>query len=185
MTVTVTLSENIAERLQAQAAEFHLSLDALVEKLLADALPVYETNGFHAPADDDDLPSLEEVVAMIKATPPNPDAIHPATKTVAQLIAELEANPPKKSDITPEEWDRLWAEFEQELKVADRAKLDLLNPFQQQIVVAYIDSLLKTQTVVNKRDKRRLLNLSVWTEQDLQPIEEAQARINAWQLPAF
>jgi len=65
------------------------------------------------------------------------------------------------------------------------AKLDLLNPFQQQIVVAYIDSLLKTQTVVNKRDKSRLLNLSVWTEQYLQPIEEAQARINAWQLPAF
>lgn len=121
MTVTVTLSEAIAERLQAQADEFHLSLDALVEKLLADALPVVETNGFHAPADDDALLSLEEVVAMIKATPPNPDAIHPATKTVAELMAELAANPPEKSDITPEEWDRLWAEFEQELKAADRA----------------------------------------------------------------
>ena len=65
------------------------------------------------------------------------------------------------------------------------AKLDLLNAFQQQTVVAYIDSLLKTQTAVDKRDKSRLLTLSVWTEQDLQPIEEAQARINAWQLPVF
>ena len=65
------------------------------------------------------------------------------------------------------------------------AKLDLLNAFQQQTVVAYIDSLLKTQTAVDKRDKSRLLTLSVWTERDLQPIEEAQARINAWQLPVF
>lgn len=121
MSLTVTLSENIAERLLAHADEFHLPLDALVEKLLADALPVVEANGFHAPAYDDDLLSLEEVVAMIKATPPNPNAIHPATKTVADLMAELEANPPEKSDITPEEWDRLWAEFEQGLKAADRA----------------------------------------------------------------
>ena len=65
------------------------------------------------------------------------------------------------------------------------AKLNLLNPFQQQTVVAFIDTLLKTQTAVDKRDKSRLLTLSVWTEQDLQPIEEAQARLNAWQLPAF
>src|SRR5437764_178937 len=104
MTVTVTLSERLSEHLQVYADKFHLSLDDLVEKLLADALPVAETNGFHVPADDDDLPSLEEVVAMIKATPPNPNAVHPATKTVAQLMAELEANPPEKSDITPEEW---------------------------------------------------------------------------------
>ena len=65
------------------------------------------------------------------------------------------------------------------------AKLNLLNSFQQQTVVALIDALLKTQTTVEKRDKSRLLTLSVWTEQDFQPIEEAQARINAWQLPAF
>ena len=64
-------------------------------------------------------------------------------------------------------------------------KLGLLHPFQQQTVVALIDSLLKTQTVVDKRDKSGLLNISVWTEQDLQPIEEAQDRINAWQLPVF
>lgn len=64
-------------------------------------------------------------------------------------------------------------------------KLDLLNAFQQQTVVAFIDSLLKAQTVVEKRDKRSLLNLSIWTEQDLQQIEEAQDRINAWQIPAF
>jgi hypothetical protein len=121
MTVTVTLSENIAERLQAHADEFHLSLDALVEKLLADALPVAETNGFHGPANDDDLPALEEVVTRIKATPPNPDAIHPATKSVDELIADLQANPPSDELLTFEEMWPHWQAFEQELKDMDQA----------------------------------------------------------------
>ena len=124
MTTSVKLSAPVAERLQTLAAKVHLPLDTLVERMLIDSLPVYETNGFHATADqlaDDDSPTLEEIVAMIKATPPNPNAIHPATKTAAELIAELEADPPEASDITPDEWDRLWAAFEAELKAADYA----------------------------------------------------------------
>ena len=124
MTTSVKLSASVAERLQTQAAKVHLPLDTLVERMLIDSLPVYETNGFHATADqlaDDDSLTLEEIVAMIKATPPNPNAIHPATKTAAELIAELEADPPEASDITPDEWDRLWAAFEAELKAADYA----------------------------------------------------------------
>jgi hypothetical protein len=120
MTVTVTLSENIAERLEAHAAEFHVSLDALVEKLLTDALPVVETNGVHTAADDD-LSSLAEVVAMIKATPPNPDALHPATKSVDELIADLQTNPPPDELLTFAEMWPLWQAFEQELKAMDQA----------------------------------------------------------------
>lgn len=121
MTVTVTLSARVSEHLQAHADKFHLSLDALVEKLLADALPVVEANGFHGPADDDDLSSLEEVVARIKATPPNPDAIHPATKSVDELIADLQANPPSDELLTFEEMWPHWQAFEQELKDMDQA----------------------------------------------------------------
>lgn len=62
-------------------------------------------------------------------------------------------------------------------------KLDLLDPLQQEAVVALIDSLLEAQPVAGKRDKRRLLALSVWTEQDIQQIEDAQDWINEWQLP--
>jgi hypothetical protein len=64
-------------------------------------------------------------------------------------------------------------------------KIDHLNPFLQQTVSAFIDGLLRTQTMTAKRDKSRLLAISVWSDEDIQLIEEAQSRINAWQLPAF
>jgi hypothetical protein len=64
-------------------------------------------------------------------------------------------------------------------------KLEQLNPFYHQTVAALIDSLLKTQAVVDKRDKSRLLNVSVWSELDIQQLKEVQNRINTWQLPAF
>lgn len=41
MTVTVTLSENIAERLEAHAAEFHLSLDAFLLSCVSNLLTSY------------------------------------------------------------------------------------------------------------------------------------------------
>ncbi|MEZ4712127.1 MAG: hypothetical protein R3A44_33375 [Caldilineaceae bacterium] len=59
-------------------------------------------------------------------------------------------------------------------------KLNLLDFVQQQSVMAFIDSLLKTERSIERRDKNRLLALSVWTDEDLRPIEEAQERINAW-----
>lgn len=43
-------------------------------------------------------------------------------------------------------------------------KLDRLNPSLQQAVVAFIDGLLKTQTTIAKRDKNRLLTISVWSD---------------------
>lgn len=63
--------------------------------------------------------------------------------------------------------------------------LEQLNLFQQQTVLAFIDSLANTQPTVGKRDKSQLLNLSIWTEEDIQSIQEAQDRINAWQLPTY
>lgn len=64
-------------------------------------------------------------------------------------------------------------------------KIDRLNPLLQQTVVAFIDGLLKTQSTGAKRDKSRLLSVSGWCDEDIQPIEEAQSRINAWQPPVF
>ena len=63
-------------------------------------------------------------------------------------------------------------------------KIGELDPFQQQSVFAFIDSLLKPKTPEGKRDKKALLSLSIWTDEDIAQIEETQARINAWPLPA-
>ncbi len=122
MTMTITLSDSIAERLQAYANQFQLSADALAEKLLADALPVSKTNGFHLPPADDDLSSLEQVVAKIKAMPPNPAAIEPGAKVGDMAyIQSLLDNPPTDT-VTVAEWEEHWSAFEQELKALDRAQ---------------------------------------------------------------
>ena len=63
-------------------------------------------------------------------------------------------------------------------------RLGQLDPFQQQSVVAFIDSLLKPKIPGGKRDKSRLLALSVWTDEDVARIQDTQNRINTWNIPA-
>lgn len=53
-----------------------------------------------------------------------------------------------------------------------------LAPSQQSTVLLYIDSLLKAESAVQKRDKSALLSLSTWDDSDIHAIEEAQDRIN-------
>lgn len=70
--------------------------------------------------------------------------------------------------VTPKQ---LWEQFGQ------------LNPSQQKEVVAFIESFLTAETPKFKRDRRTLLQLSVWSEDDIARIEEAGDRINAWNIP--
>ncbi len=63
-------------------------------------------------------------------------------------------------------------------------KLDRLDSFQQQSVVAFIDSLLQPKTPAVPRDKSWLLALSVWTDEDVARVQMAQDEINAWNIPA-
>ena len=51
-------------------------------------------------------------------------------------------------------------------------KLNLLSEWQQTLVLRVVNSLLETQLVVGRRDKRRLLSLSVWRDEDIQRIED-------------
>jgi len=62
---------------------------------------------------------------------------------------------------------------------------DLLNAFQQSTVFTYIESLLKARKAREKLDKSSLLNLSVWTEEDVQNIEEGRKRMNEWKIPSY
>jgi hypothetical protein len=122
MEITLTLPDSMIVRLEQQADQLNVSLDDLAWKFFSDGLiaeSVVTTPARNG--DSDDLPSLEEVIARIKATPPNPNAIIPPTKTLEEVVAYWEANPPEETNLPPEEWDRLWAAFEEELKAIDRA----------------------------------------------------------------
>ena len=72
-------------------------------------------------ADEEELFSLEETVARIKALPPNPNAIEHATKTVDELVADLAANPPSADLLTFAQFYPRWVQLEAELKAMEAA----------------------------------------------------------------
>ncbi len=68
--------------------------------------------------------------------------------------------------------EQLWAQFDQ------------LDPQQREEVTALIESFLAEDVSSRRRrDKQNLLTLSTWGEEDLASIQEAQDKINAWQIP--
>jgi len=64
---------------------------------------------------------LQETVARIKASPPNPAMVIQPTMTIEEVTTIWEADSPTDEDISPDEWDRLWIKFESDLKATDRA----------------------------------------------------------------
>jgi prevent-host-death family protein len=62
-------------------------------------------------------PELVALVERIKATPPNPAAIRPATGSLAEALQ----NAPEDPDFDLETWTRQWDAIEAEMKAIDRA----------------------------------------------------------------
>jgi len=135
MNLTLTLPESIIVRLQRRAQELNVALDDLAWKLFNDGLMLKKTEnntvGCHvtealsidlsAEEKQSNLVALQAKVAEIKMRPPNPAMIIPSTKSMADVIAYWNAHPPTEDDIPPDEWDDLWANFEADMKAADRA----------------------------------------------------------------
>lgn len=69
------------------------------------------------PVYDDHLPTLEEVVAKIRAGKSDPALYEPATESLADLLADAVNEEP----IDSAEYDRQWAEIEAYMKARDRA----------------------------------------------------------------
>lgn len=110
MSLTITLPDELAVKLQAQAETHRLLPETLALTILAEALD--------RPEDELDFyPTPEEVVAKIKATPPNPANIHPATASLADLLL----NAPEDPDFDLETWNREWAKVEAEMKAITQA----------------------------------------------------------------
>jgi prevent-host-death family protein len=62
-------------------------------------------------------PEMIALVEKIKATPPDPNSIHPATASLAEALK----NAPQDPDFDLESWTRQWNEIEAEMKAIDRA----------------------------------------------------------------
>lgn len=126
MQVTLTLPEPIATRLEEQATQLNVPLGDLMLKIFADRLAAApdEKQEEH-PGQNGTLSreheTIDEVVMRIRATPPNPANIIPASLSFEEVERLWRANAAQGSDISPTEWDRLWAEFEQEQKRLDQA----------------------------------------------------------------
>lgn len=65
-------------------------------------------------------------------------------------------------------------------------KFEILPENAKKEVDDFIDFLLQKRPPRKKKlDKKKLLEISQWTEEDIKVIEEAGKEINKWQLEAF
>jgi hypothetical protein len=99
-TINIQLPEALRQRAESIASERGSTIDDLVQELLEEYLA------------HNDQPSLEKVVAKIKATPPNPSNFHPATQSLAELLTAS----PQDPSFDLEVWNREWAVAEREMK---------------------------------------------------------------------
>lgn len=98
-------------------------------KTLLDRLVADEIQTSAAPSTDE-LPTLTEVVAQIKATPPNPHQIQRATKTVDEVFATWEESPVEEPPLTTTEWEQNWWAIRQAMQRRDQH----LDPLSHQLI---------------------------------------------------
>ncbi len=107
MPVTITLTEPLTEQLRARAKKRDLQVEDVVFNILNNAL----TGVSH------DTLNPQEVVAKIKATPPNPQNIHSATSSLLEALR----NAPNSLDFELKTWEKNWSKVEREIKTITRA----------------------------------------------------------------
>ena len=102
MTITIHVTDPLANRLQRRASMQRLTPEQLALHILADALEPGK----------DAYSTLDTVVAMIKATPPNPGSFRPAKESLQEALEKS----PQYSDFDVMSWEANWAVVEQEMK---------------------------------------------------------------------
>ncbi|MDP9312440.1 MAG: hypothetical protein M3R24_16410 [Chloroflexota bacterium] len=105
MTTTITVPDTLAIQLQQRAKVQQRSIEEVALDILRDALT--ETA----------LPSLDAVVANIKATAPNPRNIRPAQGSLADVLRRA----PKNDAFDLDLWQKDWAAVEAEMRAVTQA----------------------------------------------------------------
>lgn len=111
MPTTVTLPDDLTAKLLEKASTQNRSLDEFVAASLQQLLE-----------DQEDAPSLEEVVARIRSTPPDPSAFHPATESLLDYLRATREAPPENLAQWDREWDKIEAEMKSVTKSNDQAE---------------------------------------------------------------
>lgn len=109
MSTTLTIPDDLAGRLRHKAQAQNRSVDELAAELLIKSLDTSVDS------------ELEELIARIKATPPNPAAIRPATISLADALSASLAAEGDDRDFNLDEWQHQWAAVEREMKAVTRA----------------------------------------------------------------
>jgi len=105
MATTITVPEPLAIRLQQQARVQHRSVEDVALEILRDALV------------EPPIPSVDAVVAKIKATRPNHRNIRPAHGSLAEVLRRT----PHTEVFDLDQWQKDWAAVEAEMRAVTRA----------------------------------------------------------------
>ncbi len=105
MVITLNLPDTLAQQLQAKARLQQQNIVEIIVKLL--------TLSFEAPP----AQSLADLIAEIKATPPNPLCVRPAQGRLAEVLESA----PLAPDFDLELWTQQWALVEAEMKATTQA----------------------------------------------------------------
>lgn len=111
MGITLTLPETLSVKLERRAKLRRQSVEHIAFTILDESLDQSDTER-----------ELEALVARIKALPPNPNAIRPATGSLAEYLAQSIASEDPNEEFDQEEWQRECDAMEAEMKAAERAR---------------------------------------------------------------
>lgn len=101
MTVTINLPGDVEVQLKRKAKAQDRSIEELAVDILTEAV-----------GSEHDLPTPEDVVAMIRSTPPNPQFIRLASGSLADALRDAKVDP--EFDLAA--WRRDWAAVELEMR---------------------------------------------------------------------
>ncbi len=130
MLLILDLPKPIIENLESRAYALDLSVNAFTSHLLESVLYNPQTIQWRADfGSAETSPGLLALIAEIEALPKESALFEPATKTVEEFFLEDADASSGEEPISPAKWNRLWAEFEEELKEIDSADAlsDALN----------------------------------------------------------
>ena len=105
MTTTIALPGELESRLRQEANEKHLSLEEFTLGILTESLDM-----------DSEFPTLDEVVARIKAMPPGRHGLSPASGTMAEALRSGPTDP----EFDLGRWQSDWARVEAEMRALTR-----------------------------------------------------------------